>query len=355
MQDGTSNMKTFDTTADMVKDRPRKGQVVETFGNDTLLDGGNARYYVMTLADYGGTAPTPGSVDKSFANGNVAVKMASEVTPQGAIMMYSGSVLSIPEGWSVCDGTNGTPDLRDRFVVGSGGMYTTGDTGGTANIELSGAKFTGSTVLTPAQNHHLDRVKSLTTTNLGNTTETVPTDGTFSPMLKTENNDGKGSDTALQFALNANVEGHRHSLAYTGLNQNLPPFYALMFIMKTGVVGQVLLPVQSEGLSVYEGVSGDIELDAVSGAITVFEVTPDANITNISIVNLPTSETTAYAAAIKIISDGSSTVSWDGSFNWENDTAPTLTTTAGSWDWITCFTTNQGVVFDATLTMTGMD
>lgn len=50
--------------------------------------------------------------------------------PAGGIIMWSGSIVSIPTGWVICDGTNGTPDLRDRFVVGAGTTYSVGGTGG---------------------------------------------------------------------------------------------------------------------------------------------------------------------------------------------------------------------------------
>lgn len=52
--------------------------------------------------------------------------------PIGSIVPWSGSIGSIPSGWSLCDGTNGTPDLRDRFMVGSGDTYTPGETGGSS-------------------------------------------------------------------------------------------------------------------------------------------------------------------------------------------------------------------------------
>lgn len=50
--------------------------------------------------------------------------------PAGGIIMWSGSIGSIPAGYYLCDGNNGTPDLRDRFVVGSGNTYAVGNTGG---------------------------------------------------------------------------------------------------------------------------------------------------------------------------------------------------------------------------------
>jgi len=51
---------------------------------------------------------------------------------QNMIVIWSGAIVDIPDGWTLCDGTNGTPDLRDRFVVGAGGAYSPGDTGGAA-------------------------------------------------------------------------------------------------------------------------------------------------------------------------------------------------------------------------------
>ena len=59
----------------------------------------------------------------------VAATSTSPFT-SGMIMLWSGSIGSIPSGWYLCDGTNGTPDLRDRFVVGSGNTYAVGNTGG---------------------------------------------------------------------------------------------------------------------------------------------------------------------------------------------------------------------------------
>jgi hypothetical protein len=59
------------------------------------------------------------------------------VLPQGVIVMWGGSVASIPAGWSLCNGSNGTPDLRDRFVVGAGTTYSPAATGGSATATLS--------------------------------------------------------------------------------------------------------------------------------------------------------------------------------------------------------------------------
>lgn len=57
---------------------------------------------------------------------------SSNGVPNGAIIMWSGTVATIPNGFSLCDGTNGTPDLRNRFVIGAGDAYAVGTTGGSS-------------------------------------------------------------------------------------------------------------------------------------------------------------------------------------------------------------------------------
>lgn len=48
----------------------------------------------------------------------------------GLIVMWSGAIVDIPKGWHLCDGTDGTPDLRDRFMLGAGLSVAPGDIGG---------------------------------------------------------------------------------------------------------------------------------------------------------------------------------------------------------------------------------
>lgn len=47
---------------------------------------------------------------------------------KGIICLWGGAIVDIPAGWHLCDGTNGTPDLRDRFVIGAGSTYNPDDT-----------------------------------------------------------------------------------------------------------------------------------------------------------------------------------------------------------------------------------
>jgi len=61
---------------------------------------------------------------------------------QGMILIWSGSTGSIPSGWVLCNGSNGTPDLRDRFVVGAGSSYNVSATGGANTVTLSANQIT---------------------------------------------------------------------------------------------------------------------------------------------------------------------------------------------------------------------
>lgn len=53
--------------------------------------------------------------------------------PLGGIVSWSGSIVNIPDRFVLCDGTNGTPDLRNKFIVGAGDTYAKGAAGGAVN------------------------------------------------------------------------------------------------------------------------------------------------------------------------------------------------------------------------------
>jgi microcystin-dependent protein len=77
---------------------------------------------------------------KLTVQGNVQVNGQFNLIPSGIIMAWSGS--GIPSGWSFCDGTNGTPDLRSKFIVSSGqgsglSNYSNKQTGGNEKITMS--------------------------------------------------------------------------------------------------------------------------------------------------------------------------------------------------------------------------
>lgn len=74
--------------------------------------------------------------DLTITRGTLSVPNGG-VIPRGGIIMWSGTATEIPAGWALCDGGNGTPDLRGRFIVGAGGNYTPKATGGEENVTLN--------------------------------------------------------------------------------------------------------------------------------------------------------------------------------------------------------------------------
>lgn len=76
--------------------------------------------------------------------------------PAGAIAVWAGDPADLPEGWALCDGSNGRPDLRGRFVVGYGNHYTQiGETGGAETVALTVAQLPAHThaVIDPGHQH----------------------------------------------------------------------------------------------------------------------------------------------------------------------------------------------------------
>jgi hypothetical protein len=140
--------------------------------------------------------------------------------PSGGIIIWSGSSASIPSGWVLCNGSNSTPDLRDRFVVGAGSTYSVGGTGGSANaIVVSHTHTATSTVTDPGHTHTINNTRG------GNPDGGAPY---IAGATVSANSDPTASNTT-----GITVSTTNASAGSSGTNANLPPYYALCYIMKT--------------------------------------------------------------------------------------------------------------------------
>jgi hypothetical protein len=83
------------------------------------------------------------------------VPATSSAFTTGMILLWSGSTGSIPSGFYLCNGSNGTPDLRDRFIVGAGGSYTVAQTGGSADSIVVSHNHTATSVVTDPGHFHV--------------------------------------------------------------------------------------------------------------------------------------------------------------------------------------------------------
>lgn len=150
---------------------------------------------------------------------------SAPAVPTGAILLWSGSTGSIPSGWLLCDGTNGTPDLRDRFIIGAGNTYAVNATGGTADSIIVSHTHTASStsaVTDPGHTHG--------TGNGGQfATYTGSGGGGFTGSGIQYISTTASSTTGITVATTTT----NASAGVSGTGANIPPYYALAYIQKS--------------------------------------------------------------------------------------------------------------------------
>jgi hypothetical protein len=112
------------------------------------IDDKNGTLQTVATLDSAGTFTLPGTT--SVVNANAIQQGGNPLIPKGVIVMWSGAANAVPAGWQICDGTNGTPDLLNRFIVGAGGSFTVGQTGGAAS-QIATTNSAGTHITTAAR------------------------------------------------------------------------------------------------------------------------------------------------------------------------------------------------------------
>ena len=164
-----------------------------------------------------GAAGTSGQVLVSAGSGNTPT-WATNI-PSGIITMWSGTIATIPSGWFLCNGSNSTPDLRNRFIIGA-----FSDTTGVAYTTITGANTqTGGTKDAIVVSH----THTATVTDPGHFhTSAVPAATITSGA---EVNGAVSGNTGTKVT---GITVANSTTGSSGTDQNLPPYYALAFIMK---------------------------------------------------------------------------------------------------------------------------
>jgi hypothetical protein len=171
---------------------------------------------VRTIAGGTGITLSAASGDVSVSNAGVlTVNGASGAVmgtffPSGGIIMWSGSIVSIPAGWFLCNGLNGTPNLQDRFIVGAGSSYSVATIGGSANA------------IVVAHSHTLNDAGHAHSYNTASSTTTVSAGGNTALTTQTANTTG-----SVTTGITINTAGT------SGTGANLPPYFALAYIQKS--------------------------------------------------------------------------------------------------------------------------
>ena len=187
-------------------------------------------------------------------DGTSAQNNIVEAMPIGGIIMWSGSIETIPATLALCDGTNGTPDLRNRFIMGAGLTYAPSDTGGLDAVTLTTTQIpshqhaVGTLVLTSNGNH--SHSVSGTALTSGSHTHTVSAGsanglGYFagapsnSSSWSNVTTPPAGDHTHTVSGTTSTTGDHVHTLSGSTANiggglshENKPPYFALAYIMK---------------------------------------------------------------------------------------------------------------------------
>jgi microcystin-dependent protein len=195
---------------------------------DNFSIGGNLAVTGTTTLTGTTAAPTPSATDDSTKIATTA--FVRDIIPSGVIVMWSGTIATIPTGWFLCDGSNSTPDLRNRFIIAANA-----DDGGAAKTAV-----TGSATQSGGSKDAIVVSHTHTLTDPGHSHAPATNRFWVGPI--------KGSDGQIDESRFAGVNDRDlfstntatattgitvDSTGSSGTNQNLPPYYALAFIMKS--------------------------------------------------------------------------------------------------------------------------
>ena len=192
-------------------------------GSETLYPGKDDIYQricTVNVYQYGDVLPR-----YSLKVAKTSVDLRPSV-PVGSILPWRGRLADMPEGFALCDGSNGTPDLRDRFIVGAGNEYNLNDTGGEKEVLLE-AEQTASHYHAFGYHNNNNNGRFLST---GGTTRNYPlATGTKGAYWNGDNGGGwQGQSTSNLNLITSLAIG----VDATKPHENRPPYYALYYIMK---------------------------------------------------------------------------------------------------------------------------
>ncbi len=153
-----------------------------------------------------------------------SIALPGALPVRGMIMLWTGAAEDCPPGWAICDGTGGTPDLRDRFLFGAGGSKGVLSLGGTTThyhpLSLSGsvAPHTLTTAQVPPHSHDIEAAAG----------------GNWTGWRRVNLGYGQGATTYSTPSVGGGGP-HNHGLTLDGsigTAEHIPPFVAVFYIMK---------------------------------------------------------------------------------------------------------------------------
>jgi len=213
----------------------------------------------LSGANYGSS----GQVLTSQGSGSAAAWTTVIGVPSGIIAVWSGSEGSIPSGWYLCNGSNSTPDLRNRFIVGagSGSNYSVGNTGGSDTVTLSTSQIPSHSHTTNNHSHNASvsdpgHGHSVSVSDPGHQHNTSVTGAKLFPgyggahvpyggsggypgthfNMSNANTGISANASNANTSVNVSIGNQNPTTNNTGgggSHENRPPYYALCYIMKS--------------------------------------------------------------------------------------------------------------------------
>lgn len=173
-------------------------------GSSSFIEGS------ITLNGSGGTTVSQSGQTFTFS---------SDAFPSGGIILWSGSTSNIPSGWVLCNGSNSTPDLRDKFIIGAGNSYNVGTTGGSKDAILVSHSHTATTGAQSANHTHggtsdnNNRGHTHAINNLGNQSASHSHSGNSGNISQghTHNANSGSSNASHSHSGNTSTQNNNHS------------------------------------------------------------------------------------------------------------------------------------------------
>ena len=198
-------------------------------GNIDTLDESDNHHRITKVA-VKGSFPNLGQAAVTLTAAQINA-LQNSTNPVGAIIMYNASFSAIPSGWQLCDGTNGTPNMADKFVYGTNTEGSLEGTGGSANAVNVSHNHT-------ANHDH----PAATSTSAGGHSHTVAyTTGTGSSGTTifgsnaAPDNSSKTTSTVAAHTHSTNIPNMAVTTStdgVSGTNANIPPYVKLAYIQR---------------------------------------------------------------------------------------------------------------------------
>ena len=229
-----SDLQIFNTGSEShIKNINNQGLIFSTNNGERwgIEGGGHLKPHANNAYDLGHSSYKIRNVYATTLYGDGSNLTGVSAFVSGMIMLWSGAANAIPSGWYLCNGSNGTPDLRGRFVVGyhdGNGDYDVNDTGGAESVTLSTSQI-------PSHSHAFSGSGS--SSHSHSFTVNNEYSQLFHPkqsmIARGENKSGTESYGTSSATVSLSISGTTSSAGSGGSHENRPPYYALCYIMKS--------------------------------------------------------------------------------------------------------------------------